>query len=36
MEYLKDIAIGLLVIIVLLDLFFIWACFKVNKDDKED
>lgn len=35
MEVLKDIVIGILVIVVILDLFFIWACFKVNKD-KED
>jgi hypothetical protein len=35
MEILKDIAIGFLVIVVILDLMFIWCALKINKD-KED
>lgn len=35
MEVLKDIAIGFLVIVCVLDIFFIWCCFKMDKDREE-
>lgn len=32
----KDIIIAILIGIVLIDLVFIYACLKINKDDKEE